>query len=161
MNKIIVVFPMREKELSISVYQFIDELYRYVSPTIICHITSEEYDKMKEQLLSSGKLKERDTSDVEQEQLGYNPSRYMLTPTRVENELLLSDYEHPDKQGSYLLKRGTLSYDENGLQVTNDPILSKSLKNFNWKYKVCNSSLITSSSLIPSKYFIKPLRLFP
>ena len=133
-NKIIVMFENKDKELSISVYQFLDELYRYISPSIICHVTPEEYCIMKEQIASLGGLKERFTSD----QLGYDSSRYFITPAyQDDKKILISNYDFPEKKGSYFLENGILSYNEDEYQVTNHPILSKYIRdNSHWKYKI-------------------------
>ena len=131
MNKIIVMFKDKDKELSISIYDFIDELYRYVLPTIICHVTPEEYEKMISQINSSGLLNEHLYKDTNL--IGYDPSRYLITFNDYEHHILISDYNHPQKIGNYIIEDGILSYNEYGYQINNHPSISKSLT---WKYKV-------------------------
>ena len=43
MGKIIVMFENEDKELNMSLYDFIDEQYRKANPIIVCHVTEEEY----------------------------------------------------------------------------------------------------------------------
>ena len=43
MDKIIVMFENEDKELNMSLYDFIDEQYRKANPIMVCHVTEEEY----------------------------------------------------------------------------------------------------------------------
>ena len=52
MGKIIVMFENEDKELNMSLYDFIDEQYRKANPIIVCHVTEEEYSNMKKQIKS-------------------------------------------------------------------------------------------------------------
>ena len=58
MNTIIVMFEDRDKELNISLYDFIDEQYQKSIPIIVCHVTKEEYNTMRNQV-KNGCLNER------------------------------------------------------------------------------------------------------
>ena len=53
---------------------------------MVCHVTEEEYENMKEQL-RSGNLKERMPWITSEEGRGYNKFRYIITYDVVEKEV--------------------------------------------------------------------------
>ena len=119
MSKTIVMFDDKDREINMSLYDFIDEQYRKAIPIIVCHVTEKEYDSMKKQI-KSGFLNER-LPRVKSEDLGYNKFRYVLVYDKLENNLLVSDYDNPKKIGSYRIDTDGIHYDENGYQLTNHP----------------------------------------
>ena len=76
MGKIIVMFENEDKELNMSLYDFIDEQYRKNNPIMVCHVTEEEYNNMKKQV-KSGCLNER-LPRITNNQIGYNKFRYVV-----------------------------------------------------------------------------------
>lgn len=120
MGKIIVMFENEDKELNMSLYDFINEQYRKANPIMVCHVTEEEYSNMKLQI-KSGCLHERLPRIIMGEEIGYNKFRYVVAYDRVENNLLISDYDNPQKIGNYTLDMDGIHYNENGYQVTNHP----------------------------------------
>ena len=129
MSKIIVMFKDEDKELNMSLYDFVDEQYRRANPILVCYVTEREYDRMKEQL-KSGALNER---SQRVENRGYNGFRYVIAYDKLENNLLVSDYCNPTKIGSYIIDTDGIHYDENGYQLTNHP---NSPKFFSYTVKV-------------------------
>lgn len=90
MGKIIVMFENKDKELNMSLYDFIDEQYRKANPIMVCHVTEEEYSNMKKQV-KSGCLNERFSVKYKNEtERGYNKFRYVVTYDSFENNLLIS-----------------------------------------------------------------------
>ncbi len=120
MGKIIVMFKDKDKELNMSLYDFINEQYLKANPIMVCHVTEEEYRNMKLQI-KSGYLKERLPRVTTDEEIGYNKFRCVVTYDRVENNLLISDYDNPEKIGNYTLDMDGIHYNEKGYQVTNHP----------------------------------------
>lgn len=120
MGKIIVMFENKDKELNMSLYDFIDEQYRKANPIMVCHVTEEEYNNMKKQV-NSGCLNERLPMITNKEQIGYNKFRYVVTYDSFENNLLISDYDNPQKIGSYVIDTDGIHYNEKGFQITNHP----------------------------------------
>ena len=49
MDKIIVMAKAEDMELEVPLYDFIDEQYRQNIPVLVCNVTPEEYNNMKEQ----------------------------------------------------------------------------------------------------------------
>ena len=131
MSKTIVMFDDKDREINMSLYDFIDEQYRKAIPIIVCHVTEKEYDSMKKQI-KSGSLNER-LPRVKSEDLGYNKFRYVMVYDKLENNLLVSDYDNPKKIGSYRIDTDGIHYDENGYQLTNHP---NSPKFFSYTVKV-------------------------
>lgn len=121
MSKIIVMFENEDKELNMSLYDFINEQYRNENPIIVCNVTEEEYSNMKLQIKSSGCLHERLPWIITDEQREYNKFRYVVTYDNIENNLLVSDYDNPKKIGSYIIDTDGIHYNEKGYQVTNHP----------------------------------------
>ena len=119
MSKTIVMFDDKDREINMSLYDFIDEQYRKANPIIVCHVTENEYNTMKKQI-RSGALNER-LPRVKSEDLGYNKFRYVIVYDKLENNLLVSDYDNPKKIGSYRIDTDGIHYDENGYQLTNHP----------------------------------------
>ncbi len=58
MRKIIVMFENEDKELNMSLYDFVNEQYRKANPIMVCHVTEEEYKVMLGQI-KRGRLNER------------------------------------------------------------------------------------------------------
>ena len=54
MDKIIVMAKAEDMELEVPLYDFIDEQYRQNIPVLVCNVTPEEYNNMKEQLQWGG-----------------------------------------------------------------------------------------------------------
>lgn len=120
MGKIIVMFENKDKELNMSLYDFIDEQYRKVNPIMVCHVTEEEYNNMKKQI-KSGCLNERLPRIINYEERGYDKFRYVVAYNSIENNLLISDYNNPKKIGNYTIDMEGIHYNEKGYQVTNHP----------------------------------------
>lgn len=120
MGKIIVMFENEDRELNMSLYDFIDAQYRNAIPIMVCHVTEEEYSNMKKQI-KSGCLYERLPRITEEKDRGYNKFRYVVTYDSIENNLLISDYDNPKKIGSYVIDTDGIHYNENGYQITNHP----------------------------------------
>ncbi len=120
MGKIIAMFENEDKELNVSLYDFINQQYRASNPILVCHVTKNEYLTMKKQI-KSGCLNERLPIIADNEQRGYNKFRYVITYDHIEENLLISDYEKPEKIGSYTIDINGIHYNEKGYQVTNHP----------------------------------------
>lgn len=120
MSKIIVMFEDEDKELNMSLYDFINEQYRNANPIMVCHVTEEEYSNMKLQI-KSGCLHERLPRIITNEERGYNKFRYVVAYNSIENNLLISDYDNPEKIGNYTIDMDGIHYNEKGYQVTNHP----------------------------------------
>ena len=133
MSEIIAMYEEEDKELNMSLYDFIDECYRKAIPIMVCHVTNREYVNMKEQL-KSGKLKERLPWITNEKERGYNKFRYIITYDVVENNLLISDYENPEKIGTYFLDSDGVHYDEKGHQVMDTSCFV--YRDIRWKIKV-------------------------
>lgn len=123
MSKIIAMLENEDRELNMSLYDFIDEQYRRANPIMVCHVTEEEYNNMKKQI-KSGYLHERLPRIAAKGDIGYNKFRYVVTYDKHSNDLLISDYDNPDKIGSYRIDNEGIHYDEKGYQITNHPIPS-------------------------------------
>lgn len=102
MGKIIVMFENEDEELNMSLYDFIDEQYRKANPIIVCHVTEEEYSNMKKQI-KSGCLNERLPRITDDQERGYDKFRYVVAYNSIENNLLISDYDNPEKIGNYTI----------------------------------------------------------
>ena len=121
MQKIIVMLKDEDKELNMSLYDFIDEQYRKNNPIMVCYVTHEEYGNMKKQI-KLGYLNERlsrITGGVEQ--VGYNKFRYVVLYDNIEENLLISDYDNPEKMGNYTIDLDGIHYNKDGYQATNYP----------------------------------------
>lgn len=129
MNKIIVMFEDGDREINMPLYDFIDEQYRKANPIMVCHVTEEEYNNMKKQI-KSGYLNERLPRITDEGDIGYNKFRYVVTYDRISNNLLVSDYDNPDKIGSYNIDSEGIHYDEKGYQITNHPIQRRFISSF-------------------------------
>lgn len=129
MSKIIVMFEDGDREINMSLYDFIDEQYRKANPIMVCHVTEEEYGNMKKQI-KSGYLNERLPRITDESDMGYNKFRYVVTYDRISNNLLISDYDNPDKIGSYIIDNEGIHYEEKGYQITNHPAQSRFISLF-------------------------------
>lgn len=118
---IIVMFENVDKELNMSLYDYIKEQYQHAVPIMVCHVTKDEYEIMQQQIKDLGMLYERQACTQPQHHIGYNKFRYMLTYDKKDNSLLLSDYEHPKKIGSYVINNDGIKFIQNGYQITNHP----------------------------------------
>ena len=123
MNKIIVASKNEDKELNMSLYDFVAEQYRHANPIMVCHVTEKEYKIMLEQIKRGG-LNER-WPRITQETLGYNKFRYLLAYDRVCNNICIANYEDFEQKGNYVVDNEGLHYDENGIQFPNDPLVSR------------------------------------
>lgn len=120
MSKIIVMFENEDRELNMCLYDFVDAQYRVSNPIMVCHVTEEEYINMRKQV-KSGCLNERLPRITDENHIGYNKFRYVITYDRIENNLLISDYDNPKNIGSYVIDSDGIHYNENGYQITNHP----------------------------------------
>lgn len=132
MDKIIVMAKAEDMELEVSLYDFIDEQYRQNIPVLVCNVTPEEYNNMKEQLQWGG-LNERIYDLSATKILGYNKFRYMITYNPFQKNMLISNYDFIYKTGAYVLDSDGLHYDKNARQIKNDLPLACYT---NWEYKV-------------------------
>lgn len=132
MDKIIVMAKAEDMELEVPLYDFIDEQYRQNIPVLVCNVTPEEYNNMKEQLQWGG-LNERIYDLCATKILGYNKCRYMITYNPFQKNMLISNYDFIYKTGAYVLDSDGLHYDKNARQIKNDLPLACYT---NWEYKV-------------------------
>lgn len=123
MNKIIIMLENDDKELNMSLYDFVDEQYRNANPIMVCHVTEKEYKIMLEQIKRGG-LNER-LPRITQETLGYNKFRYLLAYNRVCNNICIANYENFEQKGNYVVNSEGLHYDKNGIQFPNNPLVSR------------------------------------
>lgn len=120
MKTIIIMLKDRDIVLNTSLYDFVNELDWKASPIMVCNVTKEEYEEMKKQIRTGGVLQERYTYDT-----SYNRCRYLLTYDKTQDNLLVSDYDNPNKKGSYRIdKNKKIKYDSEGYQIQNHPIRS-------------------------------------
>lgn len=123
MNKIIIMLENEDKQLNMSLYDFVDEQYRNANPIMVCHVTEKEYKIMLEQIKHGG-LNER-LPRITKDTLGYNKFRYLLAYDRVCNNICIANYEDFEQKGNYVVDSEGLHYDKNGLQFPNDPRVSR------------------------------------
>lgn len=127
MNNIIVMYEDIDKELNISLYDFIDELYnKRERAFLVSHIEIEEYEEMRKQL-KNGFLYERLASTTKDE-LKYNKFRYLMASNKNQNNISIADYNEPDKKGNYTIDKNGISYNEDKLQFSKDPIVSRQVR---------------------------------
>ena len=123
MNSIIVMFKNKDKELNMSLYDFIDEQYRKANPFIVCHVSEEDYQTMLKQI-KSGLLNERlpiiSTNDI-----GYNKFAYLLAYDKINNNISVCDYDHLEKRGNYVIDDKGIHFNEVGYQFPNDPAITR------------------------------------
>lgn len=84
-----VAFENEDKELNMSLYDFVNEQYRKANPIMVCHFTKEEYKVMLEQI-KRGRLNER-SQRIVQEELGDDKFRYILAFNRVCNNICIAN----------------------------------------------------------------------
>ena len=101
MNKIIVMLENEDKELNISLYDFVNEQYRNANPIMVCHVTEKEYKIMLEQIKRGGLLNERLQTPMET--LEYNKSRYLLAYNCISRNICIANYEDFEQKGNYVL----------------------------------------------------------
>ena len=118
MDRIIVMFKDEDKELNMSLYDFIEEQYRYSNPFMVCHVTEEEYQIMLNQV-KSGCLSER-LSRITKMEIGYNKFRYLIAYDGLNNNLSVADYDDLEKRGNYVIDSEGIHYNEKGYQFPND-----------------------------------------
>lgn len=123
MRKIIVMFENEDRELNMSLYDFVNEQYRKANPIMVCHVTEEEYKVMLEQI-KHGRLNER-SQRIVQEELGYDKFRYLLAFDRVCNNICIANYEDLEQKGNYVVDSDGIHYNENGLQFPKDQYMSR------------------------------------
>lgn len=131
MNKIIVMFEHEDKELNMSLYDFIKEQYRHAISTLVCHVTKEEYKIMLDQI-KYGSLNER-LPMVTREKFGYNMFRYLLFYDKICNNIHIANYENPEQKGNYIVDNGELHYNKNGIQFPKDRLLCGNIGFWNVK----------------------------
>lgn len=131
MKKIIVMDGEKDKELNMSMYEFVDELYRKAIPMIVCNVTKEEYEIMLKQVKSGG-LKER-LPRITSQELEYDRFRYLLVNDATNNVLRIANYENPDQKGSYVVDYNGIHYNENELQFPKAPQISRII---GWKIRI-------------------------
>lgn len=117
MNKIIVMFEEEDKELKMSLYDFVDEQYGHSNPIMVCHVTEEEYKIMLKQIKQEGQLRERSARIMEE---GYDRYRYLLAYNPARDNISIANYEDFDQKGNYTLDSEGLHYSENGIQFPRD-----------------------------------------
>lgn len=78
MNNIIVIFEQEDRELNMSLYEFIDEQYRNANHIMVCHVTEKEYRNMQKQMKRRF-LNERLPNVINKEDREYNKFRYLVT----------------------------------------------------------------------------------
>lgn len=131
MKKIIVMFQNEDKELNMSLYDFVSEQYRHSNPIMVCHVTEEEYKIMLEQI-KKGCLSER-LPRTTQETLGYNKFRYLLAYDKICNNICIANYENFEQKGNYVVDNEGIHYNKNGIQFPKDPLVSRFL---GWNVRV-------------------------
>lgn len=131
MNKIIVMLEDEDKELNISLYDFVNEQYRNANPIMVCHVTEKEYKIMLEQIKRGGLLNERLRTPMET--LEYNKSRYLLAYNCISRNICIANYEDFEQKGNYVLDSEGLHYDKNGIQFPNNPLVSRVIS---WNVKI-------------------------
>lgn len=115
MNKIIVMKEFEDREINISLYDYINSLSEDHIPFVVCHVTDKEYASMWQQVYNSHFLDER-LSGIST--YNYNFSRYLMGYDGNENVVEIANYDSLKKPGSYYLKDDELIYDENKPQFT-------------------------------------------
>ena len=112
MNRIIVMFKDEDKEVNMSLYDFIDEQYRYANPFMVCHVTEEEYQIMLNQI-KQGCLYERIARITD---YGYDKFRYLLAYDSLNNNISVADYDNLEKRGNYVIDSEGIHFNERGYQ---------------------------------------------
>lgn len=125
-NNIIVMFEDVDKQLNMSLYDFVDTQYRYAENIVVCNVTEEEYEAMLKQI-KSGFLNER-LPRATAEDLGYYKYRYLMTYDFIENALSVANYEDFDQKGKYTIDSEGLHYDKDGIQFPKDRRLCRYCK---------------------------------
>ena len=64
MSKIIVMFEDEDKELNMSLYDFINEQYRKANPIMVCHVTEEEYKAELQKMADAYSMKLEEMEDM-------------------------------------------------------------------------------------------------
>lgn len=116
MNRIIVMFKDEDKEVNMSLYDFIDEQYRYANPFMVCHVTEEEYQIMLNQI-KHGCLRERLSRITD---YGYDKFRYLLAYDSLNNNISVADYDNLEKRGNYVIDSEGIHFNERGYQFPKD-----------------------------------------
>lgn len=124
MKRIIVMYEDYDKEVNMSLYDYVEYTYRHAIPIVVCHVTEEEYTTMQKQL-KSGYLNERLARITSDDEMGYNKFRYMMAYDSDNKELLISDYNEPKGYGSYRVNSEGIQYDEIGYKITNHPVICR------------------------------------
>ena len=115
------IFKTKDEDiiLDANIYECIEAYYKYNNEFIICHVTEEEFTLMCKQIENYG-LKER-LSQIDNVNLGYDKSRYMIANNYKNNYIALSDYNNPKKLGSYIINENGIFFDKNLEQFPNLP----------------------------------------
>lgn len=125
MSKIIVMFQDEDKELNMSLYDFVDEQYQYSNPMMVCHVTEEEYKIMLKQIKNGG-LNER-LPRIARDELGYNKFAYLLAYNPACDNIVIANYNNLEQIGNYVVDQEGLHYDKNGIQFPKDLSISRFL----------------------------------
>ncbi len=124
MKRIIVMYENVDREVNMSLYDYIEQQYRYAIPIIVCHVTQKEYSEMQKQL-KVGCLNERLPRIRNNEEIGYDKFRYLIVYDSDNKELLISDYNNPKGFGSYRVNNEGIFYNNIGYKITNHPTLNR------------------------------------
>ena len=125
MKRIIVMYEDYDKEVNMSLYDYVEQTYRSAIPIRVCHVTEEEYTTMQKQI-KSGYLNERLPRIRNNDEIGYNKFRYLMAYDIENRELLISDYDKPEGYGSYRVNSEGIQYYEMEFKITNHPIINRS-----------------------------------
>lgn len=123
MSKLIIMAKDEDIILDTNICEYIEAQYKYKNKFLLYHITKEEFEIMNQQIKKWG-LKER-FSKIDNLNLGYNKSRYMIGYNTVSDTLHIADYNNPDKIGAYIIDKNGISYNEEMCQF---PIYAQSEK---------------------------------
>ena len=112
-NKIIVMYENTDKELNMSLYDFVQEYYRNANHIMVCHVTEEEYKIMIEQI-KKGCLDERKQSA--KDDIRYVHYRYLMVYDPYDNCISIANYNDYEQKGNYYVDNSGIHYNENGIQ---------------------------------------------
>ena len=117
-NSIIVMLDDCDKVYNMSLYEYIEEQFRYAAPMLVCHVTEEEYEKMLKQI-EKGCLNERLPRSSSND-IGYDKYRHFMVYDFRYHVISVADYNDYHKRGRYTLNREGLYYEEEAYQFPVD-----------------------------------------
>lgn len=123
MENVIAVFDDADRLLNINLYDFINEQYIYTNKFYVCHVTKVEFKEMLKQI-KNGCLNER-CLGTGINNIGYNRFRYMMAYSKINNRVLISDYNNPKTLGAYYIDESGIHFDINARQFPNDQIINR------------------------------------